>query len=112
MTRAYYESDHAAAEYLLLHYGGAGRSNFPARCASQLLARPLPPPARGLDLGCAVGRSSFELARRCAEVVGIDASARFIAIARQLQQKGSNPFPDRRRRPAHPPPPRRRAPGN
>jgi len=45
-----------------------------------------------LDLGCAVGRSTFELARRCAEVAGLDASARFIAIARHLQKHGSFPF--------------------
>jgi putative 4-mercaptohistidine N1-methyltranferase len=88
----YYESDRAAAEYLLLHYGGTGRSNFPVRCVAQLEAGRLPVPARALDLGCAVGRSSFELARRCAEVVGIDASTRFIAIARQLQKKGTFPF--------------------
>lgn len=92
MPADYYESDRAAAEYLLFHYGGADRSNFPVRCVAQLEAGRLPAPARALDLGCAVGRSSFELARFCGEVVGIDASARFIAIARQLQKKGTFPF--------------------
>ena len=93
MSRPYYESERAAAEYLLLHYSGGARSNFPARCVAQCLqARSLPAAARGLDLGCAVGRSTFELARRCAEVVGLDASARFIAIARHLQEHGSFPF--------------------
>src|ERR1039458_392711 len=92
MPRPYYESDRAAAEYLFLHYGDADRSNFPARCAAQWDARHLPAQSRALDLGCAVGRSSFELARRCAEVVGLDFSARFIAIARRLQAKGSFPF--------------------
>jgi len=33
---------------------------------------------RALDLGCAVGRSSFELAREYQEVVGIDISQTFI----------------------------------
>jgi putative 4-mercaptohistidine N1-methyltranferase len=93
MPRPYYETDRAAGEYLLLHYGGAGRSNFPANCVRQCLeAGRLPGTARGLDLGCAVGRSAFELARHCAEVVGIDYSARFIALARQLQKNGFFPF--------------------
>ncbi|MCF6178486.1 MAG: putative 4-mercaptohistidine N1-methyltransferase, partial [Geopsychrobacter sp.] len=42
-----------------------------------------------LDLGCAVGRASFELARHFKSVTGIDFSARFIRIAHQLQQKGN-----------------------
>jgi len=38
-----------------------------------------------LDFGCGVGRKSFELARRgAAEVVGIDASSRSIAVARAM----------------------------
>ncbi len=49
----------------------------------------LPPQPRALDLGCAVGRSTFELARHCSEVVGIDYSQRFIEVARHLQQHGS-----------------------
>jgi len=89
MSGNYYETDRAAAEYLLLHYGGAARFNFPVRCAAQLQAPLLPASARGLDLGCAVGRSTFELARPCVEVVGIDYSAHFIAIARHLQKNGS-----------------------
>jgi putative 4-mercaptohistidine N1-methyltranferase len=49
----------------------------------------LPADARALDLGCAVGRSTFELARHCREVVGVDYSRRFIEVARQLQAQGS-----------------------
>jgi len=57
----------------------------------------LPPPnlptaqragARALDLGCAVGRSSFELARHCAEVIGIDYSKAFIDAACRMQAQG------------------------
>ncbi len=40
---------------------------------------------RALDIGCAVGRSSFELSRLCAEVVAIDFSQAFINAAKQLQ---------------------------
>ena len=43
---------------------------------------------QALDLGCAVGRSSFELARYFEQVVGLDFSARFIASAVELQQAG------------------------
>ncbi len=46
------------------------------------------PKNRALDLGCAVGRSSFELAGHFKLVSGIDFSARFIRIAHQLQEKG------------------------
>jgi putative 4-mercaptohistidine N1-methyltranferase len=93
MRGAYYESDRAAAEYLLLHYGSEEVSNFPAQCVRECLEEGrLPARARALDLGCAVGRSSFELARSCAEVVGLDYSRRFIAVAKDLQRKGSFGF--------------------
>jgi putative 4-mercaptohistidine N1-methyltranferase len=100
MAEDYYDSDRGLAEYLLFHYGAvtptvppglpkAELLDFPARCVSQCLdtAR-LPAKARALDLGCAVGRSSFELARHCAEVIGIDFSERFIETANQLRQRG------------------------
>jgi putative 4-mercaptohistidine N1-methyltranferase len=100
----FYESDRAVSEYLLFHYGnakellpydfGPERSlNFPVRCVTDLIAkRPLPQNARALDLGCAVGRASFELAKLCAQVVGIDASERFIEVARKLQTDGKLKF--------------------
>ena len=101
--KPYYETARAEGEYLLLHYGelprtvgasiSTARSSFPARCVSQCLdPSRLPESARALDLGCAVGRSTFELARHCAEVVGIDYSQRFITVARRLQDLGSLPF--------------------
>jgi putative 4-mercaptohistidine N1-methyltranferase len=49
----------------------------------------LPSGARALDLGCAVGRSSFELARICGSVVGIDYSHRFIKAANRLKENGT-----------------------
>jgi putative 4-mercaptohistidine N1-methyltranferase len=71
----------------------AGALEFPARCVSQCLdAARLPAQARALDLGCAVGRSSFELARHCAEVIGIDFSKQFIDLANRLRQRGSLRF--------------------
>ena len=49
----------------------------------------LPENARALDLGCAVGRASFELARNCAQVTGVDYSERFITVANHLHRNGS-----------------------
>ena len=46
------------------------------------------PKNRALDLGCSVGRASFELAREFGFVNGLDFSARFIRIAYQMQEKG------------------------
>jgi putative 4-mercaptohistidine N1-methyltranferase len=40
---------------------------------------------RALDLGCAVGRSSFELGRHFDEVIGIDFSRHFIAAAERMR---------------------------
>ena len=48
--------------------------------------------ARALDLGCSVGRSSFELSRYCATFSGIDLSESFIQAAGLLQEKGALPF--------------------
>ncbi len=44
---------------------------------------------RALDLGCATGRATFELARFCDFVTGIDFSARFVKVGTELQDKGS-----------------------
>ena len=97
----FYETERALSEYLLFHYGTPAQVlpwpfgpttalEYPARCVSKCIdvAR-LPAQARALDLGCAVGRSTFELARHCSEVIGIDYSHRFIEVARHLQQQGS-----------------------
>lgn len=100
----FYETERALSEYLLFHYGpddlalpwSFGPShglNYPARCVSEcLLLERLPSTARALDLGCAVGRSSFELARHCATVVGIDYSQRFVGVAQRLQRDGAIAF--------------------
>ena len=97
----FYETNRALAEYLLFHYGEAQEIlpynfgpvealNFPVRSVAECLdAKRLRTDARALDLGCAVGRSSFELARHCAQVIGIDFSERFIEVASHLQRQGS-----------------------
>ena len=45
-------------------------------------------PDRALDIGCAVGRSSFELTKGLKEVIGIDYSNSFIDAANILKQSG------------------------
>jgi putative 4-mercaptohistidine N1-methyltranferase len=104
MAENYYDSERGLSEYLLFHYGStepllppgwaeAGALEFPARCVSQCLdAARLPSKARALDLGCAVGRATFELARHCTEVIGIDFSKQFIDLANRLRQRGSLRF--------------------
>jgi putative 4-mercaptohistidine N1-methyltranferase len=95
MPRNYYDSERAASEYLWLHYGDPKPwpLTFPARCVTECLdVERLPERARALDLGCAVGGSSFELARHCKEVIGIDASRQFIEIAQRLRERGEDRF--------------------
>jgi putative 4-mercaptohistidine N1-methyltranferase len=99
MATAFYESDAAVEQYLLFHYGTPEQicpllpeartaCGFPARCVSESLRRiVLSKRTRALDLGCAVGRSSFELGRHFDAVVGVDFSVRFIAAAEQMRQE-------------------------
>jgi 5-histidylcysteine sulfoxide synthase/putative 4-mercaptohistidine N1-methyltranferase len=90
-----YESDALLTQYAEFHYGEEhfGVPNFPRALAELALdaferhADRLP--GRALDLGCATGRASFELARLFDEVTGVDFSARFINAAVRLQQQGS-----------------------
>lgn len=92
VTPQYYETDRQLAEYAEFHYGDTffGVDNFPKALADIAVeacaGRPM---QRALDLGCATGRSSFELARRFDHVTGIDFSARFIDLAVNLATSGS-----------------------
>ena len=99
-----YESDKLLGEYLLFHYGShdevlpwpdgpRAAFDYPVRCVRECVdVAALPPNARALDVGCAVGRSTFELARYCGEVIGIDYSRRFIEVAQMLACDGSFPY--------------------
>lgn len=76
-----YETDQLVTEYLEFHYGSEyfGVPNFPKALAQLAIAAAGDGPRRSaLDLGCAVGRAAFELARHFASVVAVDFSARFI----------------------------------
>ena len=88
----YYESDKQLSEYAEFHYGDEyfGVPNFPQALARIAIAAMADKPRRkALDLGCATGRATFELARAFDEVVGVDFSARFINLGVQFSQTGS-----------------------
>jgi putative 4-mercaptohistidine N1-methyltranferase len=93
-----YESDLLVDQYLLFHYGTAEDQLpylfgprealfYPIRCVSEFLPA-IGVVERALDLGCAVGRSTFELSRWAPEVVGIDLSHRFIEAANRVRETG------------------------
>ncbi|MBL4848922.1 MAG: 5-histidylcysteine sulfoxide synthase [Planctomycetes bacterium] len=96
-----YERTEVLAQYLELHYGtpiqampykfARAATEFPRRCADLVLetANTLGIELKkALDIGCAVGRSSFELARGCPDVTGIDLSAAFVETCWHLQAEG------------------------
>lgn len=95
-----YESNELLAQYLLLHhapaeaYARAGTDSeavvrFPQRCAALVreVAATRGIGARSaLDVGCAVGGATFELARHFVRVVGVDLSASFVRAAESLRR--------------------------
>ena len=83
-----YETDELIAQYCEFHYGSEnfGVKNF---CVNSVeLLNPYLKDSKtkkALDLGCSVGRSTFELAKIFDEVVGIDFSANFINVGVKLK---------------------------
>ncbi|CAG4883970.1 SAM-dependent methyltransferase [Georgfuchsia toluolica] len=86
-----YESDRMLSEYSEFHYGEEyfGVANFP-RALAQIAIKTMGnrPALKALDLGCATGRATFELARHFERVTGIDFSARFIGTGVKLAEQG------------------------
>ncbi|MRR33109.1 putative 4-mercaptohistidine N1-methyltransferase [bacterium] len=86
-----YETDLLVSQYCEFHYGEDyfGVGNFPATCA-RLCIEHLGERSklRALEVGCAVGRATFELARVFPQVIGVDYSKRFIAVADELRVTG------------------------
>ncbi|MCP4572851.1 MAG: 5-histidylcysteine sulfoxide synthase [bacterium] len=86
-----YETDGLVSQYCEFHYGAEyfGVPNFQKQlaniCREVVGDRRI---ERALDLGCATGRATFELARFCDFVTGIDFSARFIKVGHEMQQTG------------------------
>lgn len=89
---AYYESDRLLTEYAEFHYGDSwfGVANFPKTMAELALdAMAGKKTGKALDLGCACGRASFELARQFDEVEGVDFSANFIRLGVEMAEQGA-----------------------
>ena len=96
-----YETRRLLDEYLLFHYGqpqevlpweGGPREalGFPVRTVMELIDLPHSPcESKILDLGCAVGRSSFELASFGTSVLGIDYSQSFVDAAAAIARDRS-----------------------
>lgn len=89
---AIYESEKILAEYLLFHYGSpeevlgwpegpVSALDFTSRTVSHFGEGAV---ERSLDVGCAVGRSTFEMSRHSNEVIGIDFSTAFIEAAQKM----------------------------
>lgn len=92
-------------QYLSLHFGPleiafadflaetgilADGLDFPKKCGDLVLkwaANKNLSRGRALDLGCAVGRSSFEIAREFQQVVAIDLSQTFIDMANKMKEQ-------------------------
>lgn len=100
---ANYESQEMINRYLLMHWGtdeqiwgqsptaSLGRPpvvHLPMKCA-ELVEKYARGFDRALDLGCAVGRSSFEMARHFKQVIGIDFSREFVDCAQRMKDQGS-----------------------
>ncbi|MDD2887894.1 MAG: 5-histidylcysteine sulfoxide synthase [Aliarcobacter sp.] len=83
-----YETDELISQYCEFHYGSEnfGVKNF---CLNSVeLLKPYLKDIKSkkaLDLGCSVGRSTFELAKDFDEVIGIDFSANFINVGVKLK---------------------------
>ncbi len=98
-----YETDALVNQYLLFHYGSSEEQRDEAITAraghpetSNLIERTVElmnqyasGKTSALDLGCAVGRASFELSRSFNEVLAIDYSEAFIEVGQILQREGT-----------------------
>jgi putative 4-mercaptohistidine N1-methyltranferase len=90
-----YETDKLVSEYLLFHYGSAEEILPPTAppdmhealdFAVRTQAHFSYPVRRSLDLGCAVGRSTYEMSRGSRETIGIDYSHAFVNAAAAIAQ--------------------------
>jgi len=88
---SHYETDKLLSEYAEFHYGDTyfGVSNFLETLVKLAMTTMKDKPVhKALDLGCASGRATFELAKHFDRVTGIDFSTRFIGQGVQLAQQG------------------------
>lgn len=91
-----YESDELVSQYCEFQYGEShfGVQNFAIACA-QIAAKYAINTTKALDLGCATGRATFELAKTFDAVEGIDFSARFVQVGARLKSDAYVAFSSR-----------------
>jgi len=84
-----YESDTLVSQYCEFQYGDThfGVANFALACA-QIASKYVINTKKALDLGCATGRASFELAKTFDAVEGLDFSVRFVQVGSKLKEEG------------------------
>ena len=93
-----YESTRTLGEYLLFHFGSREEQfpwaegpldalDFPRRTVEELVDS-TSSIENALDVGCAVGRSSFVLAELADSVLGVDYSSSFIDVAKAISESG------------------------
>ncbi len=90
-----YENDSLVDQYCEFQYGQTyfGVENFAVNCA-KIAKQYATNTTKALDLGCATGRASFELAKIFDTVVGVDFSVRFIKVGSSLKNDGFINFYD------------------
>lgn len=89
---SHYETDKLLSEYAEFHYGDEyfGVQNFAKNLADIAIdTMANKPKHKALDLGCASGRATFELAKYFDKVTGIDFSARFVGQGVHLADMGT-----------------------
>ena len=86
-----YETNELVSQYCEFHYGDEnyGVPNF-SKAIAQLALQAVGDGAKGkaLDIGCSVGRSSFEIADIFDAVDALDFSARFVQVGARMQEMG------------------------
>jgi len=88
-----YESDELVSQYCEFQYGESffGVENF-AISTAKVASKFSNNFTKALDLGCATGRATFELAKSFDEVEGIDFSVRFVGVGSKLKETGMIKF--------------------
>lgn len=83
-----YETAPVLSSYLWSHYGDLLQDPDASDAYHQWAALLAPKEGLAIDIGAAVGRFSFELARKCDQVIGVDNSYAFVKTARDLLLTG------------------------
>ncbi len=84
-----YETDDLVSQYCEFQYGeeNFGVENFAKQCAN-IASQYTINKTKALDLGCATGRTTFELAKTFDSVEGVDFSVRFVQVGSKLKDDG------------------------